>query len=35
MDKRCKTKELAKEKSKVKNGLNDGPGLREDCPASI
>jgi hypothetical protein len=35
MDKRCKTKELAKEKSEVKNGFNDCPGLYKISAASI
>jgi hypothetical protein len=35
MDKRSKTKELAKEKSEVKIRLNDCPGLYKNRAASI
>jgi hypothetical protein len=35
MDKRCKTKELAKEKSEVKIRLNDRSGLHKISSTSI
>jgi hypothetical protein len=35
MDKRCKTKELAKEKSEVKSRFNDGSGLYKISTTSI